>query len=126
MIRLILLVLVGLIKNWAICIRVQLLIFRESFEIAKQALVVAEDQAKLQAKRVVIGIAGELVKGVTNTIRYRRPQPDRPLDSAEMEFIIEKVQERAQEQSSKTNCLETGNENVEVKLVNSALVSYSY
>jgi cell division protein FtsA len=89
----------------------------------EEALVVAEDQAKLQAKRVVIGIAGELVKGVTNTIRYRRPQADRPLDTAEMEFIIEKVQERAQEKAQKQIALETGNENVEVKLVNSALVS---
>lgn len=87
------------------------------------ALAAAEEQAGLQAKRVVIGIAGELVKGVTNTIRYRRPQPDRPLDVAEMEFIIEKVQERAQGKAQKQIALETGNEEVEVKLVNSALVS---
>jgi cell division protein FtsA len=87
------------------------------------ALSEAEEQAGLQAKRVVIGIAGELVKGVTNTIRYRRPQPDRPLDTAEMEFIIEKVQERAQGKAQKQIALETGNEEVEVKLVNSALVS---
>ncbi len=89
----------------------------------EDALSEAEEQAGLQAKRVVIGIAGELVKGVTNTIRYRRPQPDRPLDTAEMEFIIEKVQERAQNKAQKQIALETGNEDVEVKLVNSALVS---
>ena len=89
----------------------------------EQALSEAENQAGLQAKRVVIGIAGELVKGVTNTIRYRRPQPDRPLDTAEMEFIIEKVQERAQAKAQKQIALETGNNEVEVKLVNSALVS---
>lgn len=89
----------------------------------EEALSEAEDQAGLQAKRAVIGIAGELVKGVTNTIRYRRPQPDRPLDTAEMEFIIEKVQERAQVKAQKQIGLETGNEEVEVKLVNSALVS---
>lgn len=89
----------------------------------EEALSEAEDQAGLQAKRAVIGIAGELVKGVTNTIRYRRPQPDRPLDTAEMEFIIEKVQERAQAKAQKQIALETGNEEVEVKLVNSALVS---
>lgn len=89
----------------------------------EEALSEAEDQAGLQAKRVVIGIAGELVKGVTNTIRYRRPQPDRPLDVAEMEFIIEKVQERAQGKAQRQIALETGNEEVEVKLVNSALVS---
>jgi len=89
----------------------------------EDALSEAEEQAGLQAKRVVIGIAGELVKGVTNTIRYRRPQPDRPLDTAEMEFIIEKVQERAQAKAQKQISLETGNDDVEIKLVNSALVS---
>ena len=88
----------------------------------EEALAQAEDQAGLQAKRVVIGIAGELVKGVTDTIRYRRPQPDRPLDDVEMEFIIEKVQERAQLKAQKQIGLETGNDEVEVKLVNSALV----
>lgn len=87
------------------------------------ALTEAEDQAGVQAKRVIIGIAGELVKGVTNTIRYRRPQPDRPLDVAEIEFIIEKVQERAQGKAQAQIALETGNQDVEVKLVNSALVS---
>ena len=87
------------------------------------ALTDAEDQAGVQAKRVVIGIAGELVKGITNTIRYRRPQPDKALDVAEMEFIIEKVQERAQGKAQAQIALETGNEDVEVKLVNSALVS---
>jgi cell division protein FtsA len=89
----------------------------------EEALSEAEDQAGLQVKRVVIGIAGELVKGMTNTIRYRRPQPDRPLDANEMEFIIEKVQERAQTKAQRQIALETGNEEVEVKLVNSALVS---
>jgi len=88
----------------------------------EEALAQAEEEAGLQAKRVVIGIAGELVKGVTDTIRYRRPQPDRPLDEAEMEFIIEKVQERAQIKAQKQIALETGNDQVEVKLVNSALV----
>lgn len=89
----------------------------------EEALAQAEDQAGVQAKKVVIGIAGELVKGVTNTIRYKRPQPDRALDVTEMEFIIEKVQERAQKKVQKQVAWETGNEDVEVKLVNSAIVS---
>lgn len=89
----------------------------------EEALIEAEEMAGVQAKKVVIGIAGELVKGVTNTIRYRRPQSDRPLDSTEMEFIIEKVQERAHKKAQKQIALETGNDDVEIKLVNSALVS---
>lgn len=88
----------------------------------EEALAQAEEQAELQAKKVVIGIAGELVKGTTSTIRYRRPQPDRPLDDAEMEFIIEKVQDRAQVKAQRQIAVETGNADVEVKLVNSALV----
>lgn len=88
----------------------------------EEALAQAEDQAGLQAKKVVIGIAGELVKGTTDTIRYRRPHPDRPLDDDEMAFIIEKVQERAQAKAQQQIAIETGNAEVEVKLVNSALV----
>src|SRR5690606_24504901 len=43
----------------------------------EQALAEAEEQAGLQAKRAVIGIAGELVKGNTSTIRYRRSEERR-------------------------------------------------
>ena len=89
----------------------------------EQALHQAEEQAGFQAKKVVIGISGELVKGVTHTIRYRRPQPDKELDEDEMNYIINKVQDRALVKAQRQIGLETGNENVEVKLVNSALVS---
>lgn len=89
----------------------------------EEALAQAEEQAGIQGKRAVIGIAGELVKGLTSTIRYKRPQPDRALDINEMEYIIEKVQERAQTKAQKQIALETGNDDVEVKLVNSAIVS---
>src|SRR5690606_7289065 len=74
----------------------------------EEALAEAEEQAGLQAKCAVIGIAGELGKGNTSTIKYRRPQPDKPLTIAEMELIIEKVQERAQTKAQKQIGLETG------------------
>ncbi|MDR0397574.1 MAG: pilus assembly protein PilM [Candidatus Nomurabacteria bacterium] len=87
------------------------------------ALADAEEQAGFQAKNVIVGIAGELVKGTTSTIRYRRPQPDLPLSEREMEFIIEKVQDRARMKAQRQVAVETSNPEVEVKLVNSALVS---
>lgn len=89
----------------------------------EDALSQAEQQAGAQGRRAVIGIAGELVKGFTSTIRYRRPQPDKALDINEMEFIIEKVQERAGAKAQAQIATETGNADVEVKLVNSAIVS---
>lgn len=87
------------------------------------ALVQAEEQAGVQARKVIIGIAGEFVKGLTSTIHYKRPQPERELDTAEMEMIINKVQERAAVKAQKQIAFETGNPEVEVKLVNSAIVS---
>lgn len=87
------------------------------------ALAKAEDQAGVQARKVVIGIAGEFVKGITSTIRYKRPHPDRQLDEAEMQLIINKVQERAAVKAQKQIAFETGNPDVEVKLVNAAIVS---
>jgi cell division protein FtsA len=89
----------------------------------EEALAEAEEQAGVQGRKAVIGIAGELVQGLTSTIRYKRPQPDKALDASEVEFIIEKVQERAQAKAQRQIGLETGNEDVEVKLVNSAIVS---
>lgn len=86
------------------------------------ALSAAEEMAGLQARRVIVGIAGELVKGNTSTVRYRRPQPNKPLDEPEMEFIIEKVQDRAMQRAQRQVAVETSNPEAEVKLVNSALV----
>lgn len=87
------------------------------------ALAQAEEQAGVQAQRVVIGIAGEFVKGITSTIRYRRPNPDRQLDETEMQLIIDKIEERASIKAQKQIAFETGNPEVEVKLVNAAIVS---
>jgi cell division protein FtsA len=89
----------------------------------EQALGDAEQQAGTTVRQAIIGVAGELVKGLTHTIRYKRSQPDKPLDMQEMEFIIEKVQERAHDKVQKQVAFETGNDDVEIKLVNSAIVS---
>ena len=65
-------------------------------ENCDKALSQAEDQAGVSVRTAVIGIAGELVKGTTTTVRVSRKQPDKALDLVEMEKIIKLVQERAQ------------------------------
>jgi cell division protein FtsA len=87
------------------------------------ALAEAEKQAETTAKRVIIGIAGELVKGNTTTIRYRRAKPTDPLTEAEMQEIIDEVQQKTGESARRAVALETNNPDVEVRLINSALVS---
>lgn len=92
-------------------------------ENCDRALTQAENMADSDAKKVVIGIAGELVKGTTSTIRFKRKDGKKPIDLEEMERIIARVQEKAGKIAQQQLAAELGNENVDVRLVNSALVS---
>lgn len=82
----------------------------------------AEQQAGVSARRAIIGIAGELVKGTTSTVRLTRKEAAKPLDLMEIERIIHLVQERAETAAKKQLAVELGGKDVEVRLVNSALV----
>lgn len=87
-----------------------------------EALSKAEQQAGVSVRTAIIGIAGELVKGTTTTVRVTRKQPDKALDLAEIEKIIKLVQERAEAKAKKQLAWELGGKEVQVRLVNSALV----
>jgi cell division protein FtsA len=88
-----------------------------------KALAQAEEQASVSVRTAVIGIAGELVKGTTTTVRVARKQPSKALDAVEMERIIKLVQERAEAKAKQQLAWELGGKEVAVRLVNSALVS---
>lgn len=92
-------------------------------ENCDKALTQAEAQADVSVRTAIIGIAGELVKGTTTTVRVARKNPTKPLDIAEMEKIINLVQERAQAKAKQQLAWELGGKSVDVRLVNSALVS---
>lgn len=89
----------------------------------EEALVKVEDQSGERAEQTVVGIAGELIKGNTTTVHYVRKDPKKPITEEEMQNIITKVQQKSGEVAKKTVALETGNKNVEVRLINSAIVS---
>jgi len=91
-------------------------------ENCDKALNDAEKQAGVSARSAVIGIAGELVKGTTTTVRVARKTPDKALDMVEVERIIKLVQERAEAKAKKELAWELGGKNIDVRLVNSALV----
>lgn len=86
------------------------------------ALSQAEQQAGVSARTAVLGIAGELVKGTTTTVRCTRKNASKPLDVAELERIIGLVQERAEKKAKQELAWEMGGKEVEIRLVNSALV----
>lgn len=88
------------------------------------ALTRAEQMAGVSAKGLstVIGIAGELVKGASTTVSYRRARPTVQIDMTELKDIIERVQNSAFEKVRKELSWETGYKELEVKLVNAAVV----
>lgn len=88
-----------------------------------KALKQAEEMSDVTAKDAVVGIAGELVKGSTTTIKYRRQNPNKPLEATELEKIIDKVQQRALERAKAQMAWEAGVPEMEIKLVNAAIVN---
>ncbi len=94
-------------------------------ENCDSALKVAEKMSGVVAKDVVIGIAGELVKGASTTIKYKRTQPSVPIDMPELKKILDRVQWRAFERAREQLSWETGYQEIDVKLVNTAIVDVS-
>jgi cell division protein FtsA len=87
-----------------------------------KALAAAEQQAGVSARTAMVGIAGELVKGTTSTVRFTRKNSSKEISIDEMTRIIELVQERAETKARQELAWELGGKDVEVRLVNSALV----
>ncbi|MGB4800888.1 MAG: cell division FtsA domain-containing protein [Candidatus Saccharimonadales bacterium] len=91
-------------------------------ENCDKALNEAEQQAGVSVRSAVIGIAGELVKGTTTTVRVVRKTPEKALDMPEIERIIKLVQGRAEARAKQQLAWELGGKDVNVRLVSSALV----
>jgi cell division protein FtsA len=86
------------------------------------ALKQAEQMAGVVAKDVVLGIAGELVKGTSTTIKYKRTDPQSRIEMKELRQILDRVQDRAFERARETLAWETGQQEIDVKMVNTAIV----
>jgi cell division protein FtsA len=81
----------------------------------------AAEQAKIMPKQVIMGIAGELVKGNTTTIKYTRPDPKVGITLDELKDIISRIQRRSFDRARQILAWETGHNEIDVKLVNAAI-----
>lgn len=88
-----------------------------------KALSQAEEAAGVTGKQVVIGIAGELVKGRSTAVKITRKNPKKAIDNEEIEQMLGIVQNRAEAQARKELAGELGGKDMDIRLVNSALVS---
>lgn len=91
--------------------------------VCEQAILTAEQIAGQTANLAVVGIAGELIKSHITTVNYARENPEKPIFETEMQHIIQKVQEKAGAIAKDAIAIETDNSNVEIRLINSAIVA---
>lgn len=88
----------------------------------EKALEAAAEQAGFLPDVVILGIAGELVKGTTTSVEIVRPNPTAKITLSELEKIIHDVQGSAFDQAREVISFESGIDKVDVRLVNAAIV----
>src|SRR5436190_4591890 len=77
--------------------------------------------AGFRPSQVVVGIAGELVKGFTTNHSQERKRPDTPITEAELQKLIDGVQREALREAERSITWETGLPHVDVRLVQAAV-----
>lgn len=85
------------------------------------ALQEAEEMAGFRPTQVVIGIAGELVKGFTTSHSQERRRPEQPISEAELQRLIDAVQREALRDAERSITWETGLPTVDIRLVHAAV-----
>ena len=92
-------------------------------ESSREAISLAKEKAGVKrVEKSIIGIAGELVKGTTTTVHYERVNPEMHIGISELKMIIQKVQEKAYQRIKRQLAWETGQDDIDVKLINAAIV----
>ena len=89
----------------------------------RAALDEAESMSGRSAQKVVIGIAGELVKGFTTTRTIERRRPDSSVTHSELERLLEGLEADAAAEAQRTITWETGLASVDVRLVHAGVAS---
>lgn len=88
----------------------------------EKAIEEAANQAQCLPEQVIVGMAGELVKGTTTSIKMTRKFPTTQIQLAELQEIVNEVQAEAFKQARAELASETGQDEIDVQLVNAAIV----
>jgi cell division protein FtsA len=91
-------------------------------ETAAAAIEQSARIANTQPEQAVMGIAGELVRGATTTISYTRENPKLRIEMPELRAIVQRVQTRAFDKVRRELARDTGHSEIDVKLVNAAVI----
>jgi cell division protein FtsA len=92
-------------------------------ENCRTALDEAQVMSERAAEKVVVGIAGELVKGFSTTRSIERKRPDSSVTHSELERLLEEIEADASAEAQRTITWETGLPNVDVRLVHASVAA---
>src|SRR5712664_1584898 len=92
-------------------------------QACNRALEAAEDMASTVPGQVVVGIAGELIKGFSSTIAYPRENSKSRVRSSEMSTMLQMVQRRALREAQHLLEMERSYGQLEARLVHSAITN---
>lgn len=90
-------------------------------ENCKEAIREAENMAQTKPSDIIIGIAGELVKGLSTTIEYVRKDYFDEVTMAELQNMVHKIQWKAFDEIREQIKKETGFSELDIKLIHSAI-----
>ena len=87
-----------------------------------EAIETAKEMAEIEPNEIVIGIAGEFVKGVVNKVTKKRTISTKQLKRKEIDNLVHQVQEEALSTAKEKLLADIGLDNIKVELVNSSVV----
>lgn len=90
-----------------------------------RALTEAEDMSDVIPGQVIMGIAGEQVRGFTTTASFPRAQPQGRITQAELTTALQAVERRAMQDAVRQMSFEMGVSELNVKLVHSIVTAVS-
>ncbi|MGM0501737.1 MAG: cell division FtsA domain-containing protein [Bacillota bacterium] len=87
-----------------------------------EAIEAAKEEAEIEPTEIVVGIAGEFVKGVVNKVTKKRTISTKQLTRREIDNLVHQVQEDSLSTAQQKLLADIGLENIKVELVNSSVV----
>ncbi len=88
-----------------------------------RAMEAAEDMAGVVPGQVVVGVAGELVKGFSSSVSYPRERPDTRIRQSELRELLQLVEKRALREAQHLLEMERSYGEMEARLVHSAITN---
>lgn len=90
--------------------------------VAEEAIEIASRMAGFWPQQTVMGIGGELIRGLTTQIKYTRNNPLNRIDLPELNVIVQQTQTRALKKIRAELALEVAAREIDLKFVSSAII----